>query len=89
MGSDAEILHIHTGMHCSAPTMAENRPTALPCAISVSVTIDADVEQTMVDELNGRNDTITGYMPRDLSRSELSSSSGAAGAAAFWLARLA
>ena len=40
--------------------------TALPYTISVSATLDAEVEQTILDGLNAYNDAITGYSDRQV-----------------------
>jgi GNAT superfamily N-acetyltransferase len=40
--------------------------TALPYTISVSATLDAEVEQTILDGLNAYNDAITGYQDRQV-----------------------
>ncbi|MEG2032355.1 MAG: GNAT family N-acetyltransferase [Janthinobacterium sp.] len=39
---------------------------ALPYTISISATIDAEVEQTLLDGLNAYNDAITGYSDRQV-----------------------
>ncbi|MBE3024923.1 GNAT family N-acetyltransferase [Janthinobacterium sp. GW458P] len=39
---------------------------ALPYTISVSATIDAEIEQTILDGLNAYNDAITGYQDRQV-----------------------
>lgn len=46
--------------------MPANPHHALPYTISVSATIDAEVEQTILDGLNAYNDAITGYSDRQV-----------------------
>ena len=46
--------------------MPANQQHALPYTISVSATIDAEVEQTILDGLNAYNDAITGYQDRQV-----------------------
>lgn len=40
----------------------------LPYTICISATIDAEVEQTILDGLNAYNDAITGYQDRQVLR---------------------
>ncbi|OEZ80686.1 hypothetical protein JAB8_53410 [Janthinobacterium sp. HH106] len=46
--------------------MPANQHHALPYTISFSATIDAEVEQTILDGLNAYNDAITGYQDRQV-----------------------
>lgn len=46
--------------------MPANQYSALPYTISVSATLDAEVEQTILDGLNAYNDAITGYSDRQV-----------------------
>lgn len=46
--------------------MPANQHHALPYTISVSATLDAEVEQTILDGLNAYNDAITGFSDRQV-----------------------
>ena len=46
--------------------MSAQPRSALPYSISVSATLDAEAEQTILDGLNAYNDAITGYQDRQV-----------------------
>ena len=46
--------------------MPANPHNALPYTISVSATLDAEVEQIILDGLNAYNDAVTGYQDRQV-----------------------
>lgn len=48
------------------PTMPATPPNDLPYTICISDTIDAEVEQTILEGLNAYNDAITGYQDRQV-----------------------
>ena len=48
------------------PAMPATPPNDLPYTICISDTIDAEVEQTILEGLNAYNDAITGYQDRQV-----------------------